>query len=963
MFQSNKLIVILLILLWVPQSLTAQDRMPEFKDQVVVVQFAPDVMVAHGKTDHSGINRLFTNFEVHSVETVYPILYHVEPTPKTRHNIESLRRTYYVHYGIQEDPLDISHAFSMEKGVVYAEPVLMHQTYHSTAQSTPDDPQYSDQSYLELIHLPEAWDQVKSEDSSVVMAIVDTGGDWDHEDLLANVWTNEDEIAGNGIDDDNNGYIDDIHGINLANGDPLNNDPTPMDIGMEEGDEMNPAGHGTTVAGAAGAVTNNEVGIAGSAWNAKIMHINANCVDEDTCPGYEGILYAAVAGADIINASWGAFAGDTELRMITQTLDLVTDMGSLVIAAIGNNGFNNDRFFTYPDAHPRVLAVGSTTRTGPQLSETTNYGKTVDLYAPGEQILATLPNDQYGRFSGTSLSSPLVSGIAALVKTRFPHLTPDELREQLRLSADNIDAENPLFAENMNGGLVNAEASLTAVNTPAVRLKRWSWEDDDGDQQIDPGDEVTVQVVVINYLSDAQQLAVEMVPVESYPYLQLRETKRTVGALNHDDSTVVEFNISVDESAPANRSAIFSLRFEDGSYTDEPDVLNFRIHPRVDLTYTALNALYTATDGDNWKRNAGWDFTTIPTLSDLSRWHGLMVVEGRLQSIRLFENNLSGVLPPELGQLLGLEELWLQFNQLTGEIPKELSRLTDLKQLILALNQFEGPIPTELGQLTNLESFVADFNMLSGPIPPELGMLTELQWLSLTQNQLTGEIPSELGNLSELNTFDLTNNQLSGQIPPQLGQLTSLARLSLSSNELTGTVPSELGQLVSLLDLDLSGNLLTGSLPRSFINLQGLQSLNIMDQQLCAPADQEFQEWINGLINFIGATCTPVSIERGNQEDTFPEHFLIHGNYPNPFQTDTRLTFDLPWESNIHVEVVDVIGRRVLSVPDHHMSAGWAKTITIHGESLSPGLYLYRLIADSPEERSVQTGTFMKIQP
>ena len=963
MHKSKKLIVTVLIFLWVPLFAIAQDLVPEFRDQVVVVQFAPDVIDANGKTDHAGINQLFSRFEVLTVEPVYPILDHVEPTPKTRHNLLSLRRTYYVHYGVHDDPLDISHEFSQEKGVVYAEPVLIHRTYHLKAQADPSDPQYSEQSYLQLLHLPQAWDQVKSEDSSVVIAIVDTGGDWDHEDLLANVWTNEDEIAGNGIDDDNNGYIDDIHGINLANGDPMNNDPTPMDTGMEEGDEMNPAGHGTTVAGVAGAVTDNELGIAGSAWNAKIMHINVNCEGEDACPAYEGILYAADSGADIINASWGAFAGDTELQMITQTLDLVTDMGSLVIAAIGNDGFNNDMFFTYPDAHPRVLAVGATTRTGPQLSETTNYGKTVDLYAPGELILTTLPNDQYGRFNGTSLASPLVSGIAALVKTHFPHLSPDELREQLRLSADNIDADNPSFAENINGGLANAEASLNMVTVPAVRLKHWSWKDDDGDLQIDPGDEVTVRVVVINYLANAEQLSVEMVPLESYPYLQLLESKHTIGVLNHDDSKEVEFKILVDESAPANRSAIFSLRFEDGSYTDEPDVLSLRIHPRIDLTNKALNALYTATDGDNWTINAGWDFTKIPTLSDLSRWHGLLVIEGRLQSIWLFENNLSGVLPPELGQLLGLETLWLQSNQLTGMIPKELSGLVDLKELIIALNQFSGPIPAELGHLKNLENLFADHNMLSGPIPPELGMLTKLEGLTLGKNQLTGEIPSELGNLSNLKILNLFDNELSGPIPPQLGQLSSLTRVSLSNNKLTGTVPSELGQLDQLLDLDLEGNQLTGSLPRSFINLNRLESLDIDGQPLCAPADQEFQEWIDGLMYFLGSTCTPVGIEQNNQEDALPEHFVIHGNYPNPFLHNTHVTFDLPWESDLYMEVVDLIGRRVLSIPASRMSAGWAKTITINGESLPPGLYLYRLIADSPEERSVQTGNFMKIQP
>ena len=124
----------------------------------------------------------------------------------------------------------VSRDFSSEFGVVYAEPVLVFRRHGSVPLEEPNDPQYEQQQpYLELVNLPEAWDLVKAEDASepIVIAIIDTGGDWDHEDLLANAWVNEDEIPDNGMDDDDNGFIDDVHGVNLNNGDDTDNDPTP----------------------------------------------------------------------------------------------------------------------------------------------------------------------------------------------------------------------------------------------------------------------------------------------------------------------------------------------------------------------------------------------------------------------------------------------------------------------------------------------------------------------------------------------------------------------------------------------------------------------------------------------------------------------------------------------------------------------------------------------------------------
>jgi len=889
---------IFLLFIWTSTSAIAQETVAKFKPQVVVVQFMPDVMVGKTQTDHSGINQLFSKYGVHSIESIYPILAYVEPTPTTRQNILDLQRTYYVHYDLQESPLKVSDDFSLDEAVVYAEPVLIHQFYHSVSMADPDDPMFSEQQvYFNHVHLPEAWSQVKSEnprnDTTVVIAIVDTGGDWDHEDLRENAWTNEDEIPNNGIDDDNNGYVDDIHGINLSNRNTMDNDPHPVDL------EIMDLGHGTAVAGAASAVTDNATGMTGASWNAQLMHINVSCAEDGECDPYRGIVYAAINGADIINTSWGGATGGRELRRIRQTLDLVTDMGSLVVGATGNNGSNKDLIKTYPDGHPRVLSVGSTENDSPTLVEEfssggqTDFGKTVDIYAPGIQIVSTVPNHQYGKFDGTSLSAPLVAGIAALVKTNFPDISADELREQIRISYEDIDTENSSFEGKINGGLINASASLSNPTLPAVRIKNWSWEDE-GDRQIDPGDEVTIKVTLINYLADAKQLSVELAPHESISFITVKDSQKSLGALNSGNSTEVEFVISADASAPPNSYAVLSLRIVDGSFHDEPDVMVLEIHPRTDLIVKPLQALYTSTDGDNWENlflGVKWNFTPSLTLGDLIGWHGIAVVQNRVEAVVLAENNLSGVIPPELGQFPGLKLLALASNpRLTGAIPKELSGLSDLEQLTLAYNQLSGSIPPELGQISNLKS------------------------------------------------LNLQNNQLSGTIPSELGQLSKLEQLSLSENQLTGT------------------------LPMSFIQLESLKTLDISGQGLCAPTDDQFQKWIKGLDFFNGPTCTPVGIEEISENQSLPEHFVVHGNYPNPFLESTHLMFDLPWESQVHLEVIDIIGRRALTLAPITVSAGWKKSITVHSESLPSGLYLYRLIANSATEYSVQTGRFTKIR-
>ena len=210
--------------------------------------------------------------------------------------------------------------------------------------------------------------------------------------------------------------------------------------------------------------------------------------------------------------------------------------------------------------------------------------------------------------------------------------------------------------------------------------------------------------------------------------------------------------------------------------------------PESESDREVLVALYNATNGAQWDDNTNW-------LSDkpLYQWYGVAIdADGRVSSLELGYNQLSGTIPSELGNLTNLTDLGLSDNQLSGIIPSELGNLTHLKWLRLSRNQLSGIIPPELGHLTNLEWLYLSGNQLSGIIPPELGNLTNLGELYLSGNQLSGIIPPELGNLTNLTDLSLSGNQLSGIIPPELGNLTNLEWLSLDFNQLTGCIPDGL---------------------------------------------------------------------------------------------------------------------------------------------------------------------------
>lgn len=342
-------------------------------------------------------------------------------------------------------------AFNAAPAVLYAEP-----NYLVRANETiPDDPRFGElwgmkntgQSGGTIgadIDAPDAW-TVNTGDGSVIVAISDTGVDYNHEDLAANMWINPGEIPENGLDDDGNGYVDDVYGMNAITG---------------SGDPMDDHNHGTHVAGTIGAVGNNGIGVAGVAWNVRLMaakFITSNNYGS-TGDGILTIDYAVANGARVINASWG---GGGYSQALKDSLVAAGDAGVLFCAAAGNDNEDISEHPNYPASYhlTNMIVVMSTDRNDNRSGFST-YGATgTDIAAPGSSILSTRRGGGYLNMSGTSMATPHVSGAAALLLSVNPLLSPVELREILMDSADTV-----VPGQNMSGGRLNLAAAVNQVD-------------------------------------------------------------------------------------------------------------------------------------------------------------------------------------------------------------------------------------------------------------------------------------------------------------------------------------------------------------------------------------------------------------------------------------------------------------------------------------------------------------------
>ena len=374
--------------------------------------------------------------------------------------------------------------------VEYAEP-----NYIYTASALPDDPRFAEQWSLHDedsadIDAPEAW-QVTTGARRIIVAVIDTGIDTRHPDLSDNIWRNPGETGdgreSNGIDDDDNGYIDDVQGWNFF---------------ADDNNVFDDNGHGTHVAGIIGARGNNGLGISGVAWETSLLplkFLNRNGAGSAS-DAIAAILYAAANGARIINASWG---GPSYSQALSDAIEYARMHKVLVVTAAGNESRDNDRRPTYPAGYDidNVLSVASSDRND-ELAEYSNFGTTtVDLAAPGSAILSTVPNNDYRLMSGTSMAAPHVSGVAALLATQFPSLHYRQTMIRLVGGAEPLQS---LAQKTRSGGRLNAYGALSTHPRVAFvrRLRPPSGSTIGTIVQAEVTDQDSVRSVLLHYATD-----------------------------------------------------------------------------------------------------------------------------------------------------------------------------------------------------------------------------------------------------------------------------------------------------------------------------------------------------------------------------------------------------------------------------------------------------------------------------
>jgi subtilisin family serine protease len=333
-----------------------------------------------------------------------------------------------------------------------------------SAYNAPNDPLFDLQHHFagiigETLAIDGTWSRLTS--SRVIVAIIDSGIDYEHHDLIDNIWTNIGEIPDNGVDDDENGYIDDYVGYNF-----FDNEPDPYDDHM----------HGTHVAGIIGAVGNNGIGITGILWEVQLMALrftNEYGIG-DTTKAIEAIHYAVSNGARVINLSWTVKSGSSSSG--SQTLQDVIrsyrDQGVVFVAAAGNGntdyeGVNIDENPVYPASisSPNLISV-SASETDGQLAFYSNYGvNSVHIVAPGSEILSTMPENRYGRMTGTSAATGVVSAAAAMILTEAPDLTAEQVKNLL-INTANVDSDFAGYVQ--SSGSLNILEPLNAVGSNLI---------------------------------------------------------------------------------------------------------------------------------------------------------------------------------------------------------------------------------------------------------------------------------------------------------------------------------------------------------------------------------------------------------------------------------------------------------------------------------------------------------------
>jgi serine protease len=524
-----------------PAGVTASDIIPG----TLIIKVKPELR-SNARTNGVANDRLNSVLSVIGVTGITK-MFPAKSQPATERNAVGMKMVdlsliYEVNYNSNSSIEKVINAILNTGTVEYAEPKYLPKLFF-----TPNDPNTAQQYFLGKIQAYAAWD-LQQGDTNVVIGICDTGSDLDHPDLQPNLKYNYNDPL-DGIDNDGDGYVDNWRGWDLGEND---NDAT-----------VGASNHGSHVSGCAAAATNNNIGVAGPGFNCKFLPVKIADASGALTKAYEGIVYAADAGVNIINCSWGGAGGGSFGQDV---VDYATvNKNVLVIASAGND---NNEYSFFPASYNYVLSVGSTTNSDAK-SSFSNYGPNIDVCAPGSNIYTAMSNNTYGTMSGTSMAGPIAAGAAAIIKSEFPAYNALQVGEKLRVTCDNIYAipSNGPYLNKLGKGRINMFRALTEAS-PSVRMTNIVTTDNN-DNTFVIGDTISFTGDITNFLDPTSNLNVTISTTSTWVTLVDNSTfVGVLGTMATVNNNGDPFLIKVNPGTPQNTKVTIKIDFTDGSYTD-----------------------------------------------------------------------------------------------------------------------------------------------------------------------------------------------------------------------------------------------------------------------------------------------------------------------------------------------------------------------------------------------------------
>ncbi|TKB98719.1 S8/S53 family peptidase [Pedobacter cryophilus] len=812
-----------------------------------------------------------------------------------------------------------------DPGIEYAEPRFIYQT-----STTPNDVDYvaGFQNYLDQVKAPQAWD-IQPNANGVIIAIVDSGSDLQHVDLATNIYQNTADPA-NGIDDDNDGYIDnfrgwDFVGTSAANVVEDNNPDVPADS----------LDHGIHVSGLASAVTNNSIGISSIAQTAKLMILKVGADDNARAiyRGYDGIIYAANHGAKIINCSWGGPGGGAFGQDV---INYAVSKGCLVVAAAGNDG---DRELIYPAAYKGAFTVANV-RADDVKSSSSSYGYHVSISSPGASIYSTVNRDRYGYKSGTSMATPIVSSAAALVLAKNPGLTGVQVGELLRLNTDDISSisGNSNFQDQLGNGRLNVFKALNAMNMPSLRNQKTTISDKSlGAYAI--GDTLSYYFDLKNVLQASSDINVTLSSTNAS--VQVLNATLTTGAFAASETKKIgPFKVVVKQGTLDNTSVLFKLSYSSisSSYQDK-EFFNTTVN--LDYQNITVNKVYTTItsngrvgfSGDNASNGLGFVYKDFSLL-----YEAALMIGNAADKVSNNARGINGVVDNHFNKVVRVGKInnsvaayegvatssdLLSPSPLNIEVKNRQIAYKDSpddKYVVVEYEIFNKSTATinniyvalftdwDVDDGTkNLVKYDAGLKMgytyASTPLSPYAGV----KLLSAEANPLfyplSYQVASDLLQDGSFTIAEKYQTLSSGVGATSLGSGNGLDVMFVIGNG-TYSIP------------------VNGSVKVAFAFIAGDNITDISNSAIVAQA--KYTQLLTAV--------EPVFTAKG---------FDVAQNFPNPVKQETQISIYLPGNGKTTIEIYDLTGKKIFTLLNAELKKG-THSFNLDASNLNSGIYFYK---------------------